>query len=106
MDGGVRISLANGLDLTELGVDIYLGFDDNFNLNVSLGDLKAGINSVPEDNQLTVGAYDFVNIFETPNVFLGLSLGVEAEGKGTGTGILRKQTHKAAFEFSQRRKHV
>ena len=80
VDGGIRITFADGIDLTELGVEVYLNFDDKLDLDVNMGNLKLGINSVPEDVNLDVPTdIDFVNIFETPNIFLGLEMALDAQ---------------------------
>ena len=80
VDGGVRVSFIDGLNLTEMGIDVYLNFDNKLDLDISIGDLKAGVNSVPSSAKLDIPEdIDFVNIFETPNIFLGIEMGINAQ---------------------------
>lgn len=71
---GISITLKDGLDLTQLELEVALGVGDVFDFGVSLGGINCAINDVnyitaPDEEQ-------FSDFFATPYVYLSLGAGL------------------------------
>ncbi|MCQ2602449.1 MAG: hypothetical protein MJ193_00835, partial [Clostridia bacterium] len=76
VNGGVRITLADGLNLRQLELLVYLGIGDNLSLGIELGGFNAALNELPEGVNIDpIEEFGFVDIMTDPYVWLEVAAG-------------------------------
>lgn len=98
VEGGIKIELVDGLNLSELKLGIYMSIGDHVNFEIGLNGFEAGLgesNTNYLDLETQYSKDDFVDLFANPFVsfdgVFGLNLSVE---QGTTTiDFGRKGTH-------------
>ncbi|MDE5601036.1 MAG: hypothetical protein K2J16_00875, partial [Clostridia bacterium] len=87
VDGGLNITLGDGLNLKNFRIGLSLGIGDNFDVGIGVTGLQAGMSDVSTrylDKYCDYEAYEFTEILKNPYVSLDATLGVDVtvvEGK-------------------------
>ena len=95
-DGGIRIALNNGLDLTQLQLGVFVSLGNSVNLDVSLNGLSAGLKDscIKYLDEAGEASDDFVEILEYTFVGLDLTLGIDFQAnEGSTELVFGKGTH-------------
>lgn len=95
-NGGIRIALNDGLDLTQFELGVFMAIGNNVNLDASINGLSVGlkdscINYLDESGE---NADQYVEILEYPFLALDLTLGIDFEAdEGATELVFGKGTH-------------
>lgn len=95
-DGGIRIALNNGLDLTQLQLGVFVALGNNVNLDIAINGLSAGLKDecIKYLDEAGESSDQFVEILEYPFLGLDLTLGIDfTADEGATELVFGKGTH-------------